>query len=172
MSEGTPQKRRNPRWEDHPLAHWLENLDHPDADTRWRAIDAVRHLADPARIVQVCVPALKDEFWRVRALAAHALFDLACEPAHRPAIAGILDPLANAILDGSPEVRLNAIATLELLGAEAGVALPRLRTALHDADDSVRAAAASAIRAIQQDGGGDPATDRDPEEAAGSGGTS
>jgi len=136
-------------WNGRPLSYWIEALQHPDDETRWQAVDAVRHVADPSKAIKLCVATMRrDPYWRARALAAHALYDMACEGESRPLLHAAIPELAEALRDESNEVRLNAVYTLELLGSGAIAAISALREAAEDADDEFRRAAKDALAAI------------------------
>ncbi len=137
------------RWDGHAESHWIERLDHPDGEVRWRAIDALRHIARPEQTVPLFVAALRgDRDWHVRALAAHAVYDLAFEEHHWPILRGAIIPLAEALEDESLDVALNAAYALELLGPIASAAIPALRRAIGRGDDRLRAAARDALAAV------------------------
>ncbi len=144
-------------WNGHTASHWIEMLDHPDGEVRWQAIDALRHIAKPEQTVPLFTTALRrDSDWHVRALAAHAVYDLAFEEDLRPLLREAVIPLAEALKDKSPDVALNAVHALELLGSAASAAIPALREALDQGDDRLRAAAHDALTAIS---GGDTSGD-------------
>jgi HEAT repeat protein len=103
-----------------PAEHWLRLRTEGDDEARWEAIDAIRHLCAPDVGVPLFIDTLKhDSYWRARALAAHALFDLACEPDLRPQLASIVPQLATALDDPSLEVREQVFDILGLFGAPA-----------------------------------------------------
>jgi HEAT repeat protein len=135
-------------WDGQPLEYWLRTLHDPDDEARWRAIDALRHIAHPSQTIALFTVALNDRYWRARALAAHALYDLAHEDEMVPLLLQAVIPLANALLDVSTDVGLNAAYTLELLGSTAAAALPQLREAAKLGDDQLRKAASDAISNI------------------------
>src|SRR5262249_60237498 len=121
-------------------SYWIEMLDHPDGEVRWEAIDALRHIARPEQTVPLFARALRrDSDWHVRALAAHAVYDLAFEEDLRPLLRQAVIPLAEALKDQSPDVALNAAHALGLLGSVASAAIPALRQALDQGDDRLRA---------------------------------
>jgi HEAT repeat protein len=136
-------------WKGHSAYHWIEMLDHADGEVRWHVIDALRHIARPEQTVPLFATALRrDSDWHVRALAAHAVYDLAFEEDLRTLLRRAIIPLAEALKDESPDVALNAAYALELLGATASAAIPNLRRALERGDDRLRAAARDALTAI------------------------
>jgi HEAT repeat protein len=135
----------DPLWEGRPLEYWVEALHHPDGETRWTAIDALRHLAHPSEAVPLLTEALTDRYWRVRALAAHALYDMAHEKSTAQLLLQAVIPLGNVLSDESSDVGLNAAYALELLGAGARAALPQLREAAKLGNDQLRKAASDAI---------------------------
>ena len=104
---------------------------------------------NPLEAIKLCVAAMRrDPYWRARALAAHALYDMAWEGELRPILYAAIPELAEALRDESNEVRLNAVYTLELLASGASTAIPALREAAEDADDEFRRAAKDALAAI------------------------
>jgi HEAT repeat protein len=140
-------------WNGHAASHWIEMLDHPAGEVRWQAIDALRHIARPEQTVPLFAMALRrDSYWRVRALAVHAVYDLAFEEDLRPILRQAVIPLADALWDKSSHVSLHAAHALELLGSAALAAIPALREAIYQGDDELRAAAHDALVAIS---GGD-----------------
>lgn len=125
-------------------------LYHPDPDLRWKAIDALRDIAEPLASIPIFVRALHDDYWRARALAAHALYDLAhCSDIKLHLLQAVM-PLARALQDECDEVCLNAAFTLELLGAEAKDAVPLLNLAVQHGNEKLRRAASDALAAIGQ----------------------
>ena len=88
----------------------------------------------------------RDQYWRARALAAHALYDMAWDNESRPLLHEVIPELTEALKDESKQVRLNVAHTLELLGSEAIAAIPALCEAAEDADDDFRRAAEKCSR--------------------------
>lgn len=136
-------------WNNRPLDHWVEMLRHGDDETRWQAVDAIRHLAHPSDSLHFFLSALGDSYWPVRALAAHALYDIAHDENAGQLLSEAVEPLANALRDEYLDVGLNAAYTLELLGASAIGALPQLQEALELGGDQLRNAASDAITRIK-----------------------
>jgi HEAT repeat protein len=102
-------------WNGHPASYWIKMLEHPDGTVRWKTIDALRHIARPEQSVPLFATALRrDSDWRVRALAAHAVYDLAFDADLRPLLRQAIIPLADALSDDSSHVRLNAARALGL----------------------------------------------------------
>jgi HEAT repeat protein len=132
-------------WDGQPLEYWVQTLQEGDDEARCRAIDALRHIADPSQSVTLFIGALNDRYWRARALAAHALFDLAFDEEFVPLLLPVVIPLADALSDECSDVSLNAAYTLELLGPAATAAIPQLREAAMLGGDELRKAAAAAI---------------------------
>jgi HEAT repeat protein len=144
-------------WNGHPASHWIEMLDNPDGEVRWQAIDALRHIARPEQTVSLFATTLRrDSDPHVRALAAHAIYDLAFEEDLRPFLRQAVMPLADALNDEFLHVGLNAAHALGLLGSAASAAIPALRQALNQGDDRLRIAAHDALAAIS---GGDASGD-------------
>jgi HEAT repeat protein len=136
-------------WDGKDLAYWLEMLRVGDDETRWNAIDVIRHIADPSQSVNIFVQALlSDTYWRARALAAHALYALSFDKEFTELLSTAVDALANSLTDESPHVALSAAYTLERLGSAAQAALPQLRAAAKSGPHEVRNAAANAILEI------------------------
>src|SRR4051794_12656756 len=106
-----------PSWDGRPVSQWVELLAHPEDETRWRAVDAIRHVVPPSQSIRLLINTLRrDGYWRARALAAHALYDMAGDEVVRPHLRDTIGPLAESLSDASPDVRLNAAYTLEALG--------------------------------------------------------
>jgi len=137
-----------PLWGGLPLEHWVRTLREGHDEDRWRAVDAVRHIAQPSESVTLFIEALNDRYWRARGLAAHALYDLAFEDEYVPLLLQAVIPLANALSDESSDVSLQAAYTLELLGSAAKTALPQLQEAVESGGDELREAATNAILKI------------------------
>jgi hypothetical protein len=98
------------------LDHWLCLRISGEDEARWEAIDAIRHICRPDVSIPLFLDTLhNDSYWRARALAAHALYDLAFESEYRPRLLEILPSLRNALVDSSIEVRENVNNLLELL---------------------------------------------------------
>jgi HEAT repeat protein len=141
-------------WNGQPLSYWLDALGAADGEKRWQAVDALRHIADPMETVPLFIAALQhDSFWRTRALAAHALYDMAFDAELRPLLHPVALQIAGALKDESPHVRLNAAFALETLGPGAKEAIPALREAADNGDDELRRAANAALVGIA---GGEP----------------
>lgn len=69
-------------WGGKPASRWIARLDDPDEHVRWQAVDALRHIAEPALTIPLFVGVLRrvdDGGWRARVRAAHALYDMAVE---------------------------------------------------------------------------------------------
>ncbi len=142
-------------WDGQPAARWIERLDDPDGHVRWQAVDALRHIAEPALAVPLFVGILRrgdDGGWRARALAAHALYDMAFEAECRPLLRPAVGALAEALDDPCLDVAHQAAWILELLGPAAAAAGPALRRAIDRGDEELSAAARGALAAIE---GGD-----------------
>ena len=140
----------DPLWNGQPTSYWVEMLRHPDGEIRWQAIDAIRHISPPIDSIPLFICALRDNDWRTRALAAHALYDLAFDEELHCLLQQAVIPLVDALEDDSPHVRINSAHTLELLGPEATVAVPALNRIIEHGDEELRQAATDAIVAISQ----------------------
>jgi HEAT repeat protein len=139
-------------WDGLPMGYWVQALGDPDDETRWRAVDALRHIGDPSETIPLFVGTLKDRYWRARALAAHALFDMAFDEELVPLLSEAVIPLANVLSDESLDVALNAANTLEVLGPRARAALPQLEHVVESPQlgrEEVRQVASSAILKIR-----------------------
>ena len=143
-------ENKNILWDGQSLEHWVRTLYDPDDEARWKAIDALRHIAHPLQTIPLFIEALNDRYWRVRALAAHSFYDIAHEEENIHLLIQAIAPLANALSDESLQVGLNAAYTLELLGSRAGAALPQLQEAASLGHDQLRKAASEAIAKINK----------------------
>jgi hypothetical protein len=86
--------------------HWLSARLSGDDDTRWEAIDAIRHLCGPDTSVPLLLDTLlNDHYGRARGLAAHALYDLAVDSAEEVNWAEIMPRLQIAANDPDEGVR-------------------------------------------------------------------
>jgi HEAT repeat protein len=132
-------------WKGRPLEYWIETLQDPDDEARWGAIDALRHISDPSQSIPLFVRFLSDRYWRARALAVHALYDMAFEVEFVSLLSQAVTPLANALSDSYSYICQEAARTLELLGPVAQAALPQLQEAVKRGDDELRNAASEAI---------------------------
>jgi HEAT repeat protein len=135
-------------WDGKPIEYWVRALHDPEDEARWAAVDALRHIAHPSQTIGLFIGALGDRYWRVRALAAHSLYDMAHQEELITLLREAVSPLAKALSDEFPDVGLNAAYALELLGPRAGAALPQLREAAGYSDDRLRHAASDAISRI------------------------
>jgi HEAT repeat protein len=135
-------------WDGKPLEYWVQTLQDPHGEARWKAIDALRHVAHPSQTIPLFVLSLTDLYWRARALAVHALYDISFEEEFVPLLSQAVAPLADALSDVSSEIRLEVARTLELLGPAAQAALPQLQEAAKHGDDELRNAASRAILTI------------------------
>jgi HEAT repeat protein len=95
-----------PTFNGQPADHWIRARLQGDDEVRWEAVDAIRHLCSPDISIPLFLDTLRnDGYWRARALAAHALFDLAMD---RPDVAGLDDALRqlpDLMADPSADVR-------------------------------------------------------------------
>jgi HEAT repeat protein len=109
----------------------------------------LRHLTRRKRVPSIFAAILQqDSYWRARALAAHALYDMAFDDEFRPLLQGVVLQLAGALQDESSHVRLSAAHTLGVLGPEAGHAISALRKAADNGDDELRRAAVDALATV------------------------
>jgi HEAT repeat protein len=138
----------------------------------WTAIQPIRKSSGPGRAAsRSAAPAARDELharalWiaalaravtsaaapvRFRSLEilADSFNDPGTDPSFREAWRKAAPALARATASEDGEVRIGALAILNMLGPEAGEALPALRTVLHKTRDSaLRSAAEKAIKSI------------------------
>jgi HEAT repeat protein len=150
FGRGRKMTNIEPSWDGRPASRWIEMLAHPEDEKRWRAVDALRHIAPPSESIRLLLDALqRDGYWRARALAAHALHDMAVDAENRSLLREAIGPLAEALSDSSSHVRLNAAYALESLGPEATAAVLALQVALGHDDEALRAAARDALEAIR-----------------------
>lgn len=101
------------------LDEWLRVRCCGDDDTRWEAIDAVRHICAPDDSIPLLLDTLRnDTYWRARALAAHALYDLSFDSKFRQRLMETVPFVRDALTDSSVEVREQVNELLESLGQE------------------------------------------------------
>jgi hypothetical protein len=104
------------RFHGHPIDYWLDKRLTGDDEERWEAVDAIRHLCSPAASIALFVATLrKDGYWRARALAAHAIFDLVIDPSEHDSTLAMLPPLGEFLGDPSQEVRDQISQTISLI---------------------------------------------------------
>lgn len=64
------------RFSKHPTSYWLDRLRSPDDETRWEAVDAIRHVMESPGSVRILLNVAEcDAYWRSRALALHGICD-------------------------------------------------------------------------------------------------
>ena len=51
-------------WDGLPLGYWIQALEDPEDEARWRAIDALRHIAHPSQTISLGVPDIHYSGWR------------------------------------------------------------------------------------------------------------
>jgi hypothetical protein len=86
--------------------YWLQIRLSGDDEQRWEAVDAIRHICHPDTSIPLFLDTLRnDAYWRARALAAHALYDLIAGPHPDSRVADALPQLLEAANDPSPDVR-------------------------------------------------------------------
>jgi HEAT repeat protein len=108
----------------------------------------LRHIAHPSQTIPLFVGSLNDSHWRARALAVHALYDIAFDEELVPLLSQAVIPLANALSDSLRDISLEAARTLELIGPTAEAALAQLQDAVNRGDAELRSAASDAILTI------------------------
>jgi HEAT repeat protein len=100
------------------LEHWLAIRVSGGDDARLDAVNAIRQLCTPAESVPLLVEALEDHFWRVRAAAALALYEMAQNSAARPLVEAAWSKWERAADDPSQEVRKGILALMAVLERE------------------------------------------------------
>ncbi|HEY7308060.1 MAG TPA: HEAT repeat domain-containing protein [Gemmataceae bacterium] len=158
------------------VAELVKALKDRDAGIRTRAVQALGQAGPDAKeAVPALIEALKDTHVDVRVAAVDALGEMGAEGKeaaspltrlfhdssgrvreHVPAALGqigtaAIGPLCDALGDEKIEVRLDAIKTIMLFGAQAKKAVPTLRQAMKDEDARIRAAAAEALGKMELD---------------------
>lgn len=136
-------------WNRRPLEHWIPLLQAPEDEARWGAVDAMRHIAPPAMSVKILIGALGDRYWKVRALATHALHDLIVDGDIQIEEHDLVKVLSDLLDDESIEVSVNAAYALESIGPKAFLAIPALRRAIHHKEDRLRIASLDALANIE-----------------------
>ena len=107
-----------PTFNGRDIAHWLGVRLSGEDEARWEAVDAIRHLCGPETSVPLLLDTLlKDQYWRARCLAAHALFDLAMDREEEVNWTDLMPQLQSAALDPSEEVRGQIAELLTVLSA-------------------------------------------------------
>jgi hypothetical protein len=129
---------------------WLTVRTAGDDESRRKAIDAIRHVIEPKKSMSLFFDTLRnDSYWRARALAAHANYDLAFDQDARSDVLAVLPGLIDALSDPSVQVRQQIIYILELLGTAAAAAVPRLEEIAHESDRETSEAARNAVELIR-----------------------
>lgn len=105
-----------PLFHRHTIDYWLDKRLTGDDEERWEAIDGIRHLSLPETGIPLFLKTLrKDAYWRARALAAHAVFDLVIDPTDHDAMVAMLPPLHEFLNDPSEHVREQIEKTISLI---------------------------------------------------------
>lgn len=100
------------------IKYWLSARLSGDDETRWNAIDAIRHLCGSERSVPLLLDTLRnDTYSGARGLAAHALFDLAIDRDEGVNWAELMPHLLSAANDPSDGVREQIAEILNVLKA-------------------------------------------------------
>jgi hypothetical protein len=98
------------------IEHWIGARSSGDDETRWEAIDAIRHLCEPETSVPLLLDTLlNDRYSGARGLAAHALFDLAIDRAEGVNWTEMMPHLLSAANDPSEGVREQVAEILDVL---------------------------------------------------------
>jgi len=99
-----------------PASHWLRLVTTGSDDERWEAVDAIRHICGPERSIPVFLDVLsKDRFWKARALAAHALFDMAWDVESRATLREFASRITSLPPDPIADVREQLAEALSVL---------------------------------------------------------
>lgn len=136
-------------WEGRAANDWVRTLSLGDDMARWKAVDALRHIASPTDTIPLFIDALKDPYGDVRGLAAHALYDMAEDEEFAPLLVNWVRPLAEALCDRDEDVACNAAFALNALGTSATGALSTLFFVAECGDEPLREAASEAIAKIR-----------------------
>jgi len=132
-----------------PTSYWLDVRTTGDDETRWEAVDAIRHLCSPEDSIPLFLDTLRnDSYLRARGLAAHAIFDLACCPNPEPVLVTYLSEIIDLIEDDSRDVQIEIIETLRFLGSPAIASVQSLRSIAESDDKELASLARTAIQAI------------------------
>lgn len=97
------------------LEHWLAIRVSGGDESRLQAVEAIRQLCGAEECVPLLVEALGDHCWRVRAAAAHALFEMGRDAQSRPAVEAAWGKWERAAEDPSQEVRKGILALMVVL---------------------------------------------------------
>ena len=96
--------------------YWLRLVSKSSDDERWEAVDAIRHICGPDQSIPVFLEVLgNDQFWLARALAAHALFDMAWDEESRVSLRGFAPQIESLPPDPVADVRDQLADTLSVL---------------------------------------------------------
>ncbi len=137
------------QFQGHSVDHWFRVRTTGDDEARWEAIDAIRHLCAPDVSVPLLLETLvNDSYWKARALAAHAMYDLVWSADFRPSVTAAIPTLIDTLQDESREVCEQVIETFEALGSEATAALDSLQLIAREGDPKLAELANRAILAI------------------------
>jgi HEAT repeat protein len=141
---------------DADVAALVQQLRHPNPGVRGMAAEKLGEMGPAARAaVKPLAAALADEDLNVRYWAARALGEMAEQAG--PAVPALVGALRTTLpgrgLQGPmryyADVRAVSAEALGRIGAAARMALPALKEALDDGDQSVREAAAEAVKRIE-----------------------
>jgi HEAT repeat protein len=140
-----------PDYDEDPVGHCEAALRYGDRSARFTAADILRGLADDAEgAIPLIVEKMRtDESEQVRAQCAFALIEIGEAVGDRAEIAvpGLIETLQ---LDPFAEARSLAASALRAIGEVAKVAVPVLKLALKDKDESVRKSARKALRELDR----------------------
>lgn len=142
---------KEPSYNGYPLDHWVQVRNSDDEETRWKAVDAIRHLCAPNESMPLFLETLaNDSYWRARSLAMNAICDLAYEDKYKSVVLAAIPTCIKALQDESREVRYEAVMVLKLIGNQATESLESLECIVRqeDTDAELARLAATAIQAI------------------------
>jgi HEAT repeat protein len=146
---GRPEKGEyeEPAYRGKFLSQWLADLKHADVAVRLRAVETLSEISWPSdqTTVALCC-ALRDTDVGVQRRAATYLAGTGVAP--RRAVRDLTIVLTAAMKESDTSIRRKAIDALGQIGPPAREALPQLRTALQDAQEEFRWAAAVAVANI------------------------
>ena len=100
----------------HAAEYWFRKRLGGGDEERWEAIDAIRHSCASQDSVPLFLDTLQnDSYWRARALAAHALYDLAFDASEVPRLIEAMPQILAAANDSSTDVREQIKQLMEVL---------------------------------------------------------
>jgi HEAT repeat protein len=132
-----------------PCGWCIKELRNPDPSVRCAAADTLRGLAwDAEAAIPALIVGFDDPDPTVRPYCVHALVDIGYAVKDRASAA--VPALTTLLRDGDLEIRCLAAHALGAIGRAAASATGELRKRLSDPDEETREAAASALKAIEE----------------------